>query len=42
MASQSEIQALAGKIVSELHPERIILLGSHARDAKPDSDVEGV
>lgn len=43
MASQSEIQGLADKIVSEFHPERIILFGSHARgDAKPDSDLEGV
>jgi uncharacterized protein len=43
VASQSEIQAMADKIVSEFHPERIILFGSHARgEAKPDSNVEGV
>src|SRR5215467_12493157 len=41
MASESEIQALADKIASEFHPEKIILFGSHARgDAKPDSDVD--
>src|SRR5712692_7115823 len=41
MASQTEIQALADKIVREFHPEKIILFGSHARgDAGPDSDVD--
>ena len=41
MASLSDIQALADKIVHEFHPEKIILFGSHARgDAQPDSDVD--
>src|SRR6266403_2081481 len=41
MASQSEIQALADKIAREVHPEKIILFGSHARsDARPNSDVD--
>jgi predicted nucleotidyltransferase len=41
MASQSEIQALADKIVLDFQPEKIILFGSHARgDARPDSDVD--
>ena len=41
MASLSDIQALADKIVHEFHPEKIILFGSHARgDATTDSDVD--
>jgi predicted nucleotidyltransferase len=41
MASESEIQTLADKIVREFHPEKIILFGSHARgDTRPDSDVD--
>jgi predicted nucleotidyltransferase len=41
MASQSEIQALAEKIVREFQPGKIILFGSHARgDAGPDSDLD--
>jgi predicted nucleotidyltransferase len=41
MASLSDIQALADKIASEFHPDKIILFGSHARgDARPDSDVD--
>jgi uncharacterized protein len=36
-----QIQALAGHIVREVSPRRIILFGSHARgQAGPDSDVD--
>jgi len=41
MASLSDIQSLADKIVREFHPEKIILFGSHARgDATTGSDVD--
>jgi predicted nucleotidyltransferase len=41
MASLSDIQILADKIVREFRPEKIILFGSHGRgDARPDSDVD--
>jgi len=41
MASLSDIQALADKIVHEFHSEKIILLVSHARVvATTDSDVD--
>ena len=43
MASLSDIQALADKIVHEFHPEKIILFGSHARgDARTDSVEEAI
>jgi len=36
---RKEIRQMARCIVSQFHPERIILFGSHARgDARPDSD----
>jgi predicted nucleotidyltransferase len=41
MVPLADIEQLAGKIVREFHPEKIILFGSHARGtAGPDSDVD--
>lgn len=35
------LQAMTDAIVDEVHPEQVILFGSHARgDARPDSDVD--
>ena len=41
MADTQEIRALGRRIAREFHPQRIILFGSHARDAAgADSDVD--
>ena len=41
MVSMDQIQALAGRIADEFHPERIILFGSYAYGVPgPDSDVD--
>jgi predicted nucleotidyltransferase len=38
---RKEIRQMVRRIVSQFHPEKIILFGSHARgDAGPDSDVD--
>jgi predicted nucleotidyltransferase len=38
---RKEIGQMVRRIVSQFHPEKIILFGSHARgDAGPDSDVD--
>jgi predicted nucleotidyltransferase len=38
---RKEILQMVRRIVSQFHPEKIILFGSHARgDAGPDSDVD--
>ncbi|MEO5333972.1 MAG: nucleotidyltransferase domain-containing protein [Magnetococcus sp. YQC-5] len=35
------IETMVNRIVDEVHPDRIILFGSHARgDARPDSDID--
>ncbi len=38
---QERIEEMVRRIVSQFHPDKIILFGSHARgDAGPDSDVD--
>ena len=39
--TKSDLTSMSDQIVLTIHPEQIILFGSHARgDAKPDSDVD--
>ena len=41
MVAFSTIQEIAGRIVKEFNPERIVLFGSYANGtARPDSDVD--
>ena len=41
MVNSSEIENIKNIIVSEYHPDKIILFGSYARgDNKPDSDID--
>ena len=41
MIETSQIEQIAGRIVQEFQPKRIILFGSHARgQAGPDSDLD--
>ena len=38
---QAQIDRMVKRIVKKFHPEKIILIGSHARgDAGPDSDID--
>lgn len=38
---RDKIQKIARRIVTQFHPERIILFGSHARgEGTPDSDID--
>ncbi|MFO7975714.1 MAG: nucleotidyltransferase domain-containing protein [Candidatus Hydrogenedentota bacterium] len=40
-SAKKAIDRMVRRIVSQFHPERVILFGSHARgDAGPDSDVD--
>ena len=40
-SERQAIRQIVQRIVSQFHPDRIILFGSHARgDAGPDSDVD--
>ncbi len=40
-ATRGAINTMVRRIVSQFHPEQVILFGSHARgDAGPDSDVD--
>lgn len=39
--TNADLAAMSARIAETVHPERIILFGSHARgDADPDSDVD--
>ncbi len=39
--TEMRLQEMAGRIVDAVHPDAVILFGSHARgDARPDSDVD--
>lgn len=39
--TDADLAAMSARIVETVHPERIILFGSHARgEATPDSDVD--
>lgn len=39
--TDADLVAMSARIAEEIHPERIILFGSHARgEANPDSDVD--
>ncbi len=41
MVSMDDIQTIGHEIVSQFHPQRVILFGSHARGtAQEDSDVD--
>lgn len=38
---KSDLAVMSARIVETIHPEQIILFGSHARgEAKPDSDID--